>query len=182
MILYAPTFRDEEPDKFKLQLDLKKMKEHLGKEYIILLRMHIVINKRLDIDEKASDFAVNVSSFSDIQDLMLVADILITDYSSVMFDFVNTNKPMLFFTYDLKEYRDKYRGFYFDFEVEAPGPLLNNTDEIITSVQQLSSLQENYKEKYEQFKEKFIPLDDGQSTARIVNLLFENKGSVFLYD
>ncbi len=182
VILYAPTFRDEDPGKFILHLNLKRMKEDLGNEYIILLRTHVVINEKIVIDNEIADFAMDVSLYTDVQELMLISDILITDYSSVMFDFVNTNKPVLFFTYDLKEYRDKYRGFYFDFEVEAPGPLLKNTEEIIASVQQLSLIQEIYKEQYEHFKKKFTPLDDGNSANRLVDLLFVGKGSVFSYD
>ena len=68
------------------------------------------------------DFALNVTGYRDISELFLISDVLITDYSSVMFDFAATGRPMLFFTYDLEHYRDQLRGFYFDFEAEAPGP------------------------------------------------------------
>src|SRR5699024_280699 len=129
VILYAPTFRDDQASNknkflFDVQMDLEKMKEQLGDDYIVLLRMHIVISNKLKIDETLRDFVKNVSGYPDIQELLLLADILITDYSSVMFDFANTGKPMLFYTYDLENYRDNVRGFYMDFETEAPGPLV----------------------------------------------------------
>ena len=74
-------------------------------------------------------FALNVTAYPDITELYLVSDILVTDYSSAMFDYAVTGRPILFFTYDLAEYRDSLRGFYFDFEAEAPGPLLADSAE-----------------------------------------------------
>ena len=75
-----------------------------------------------------------MTGYPDIAELFLVTDVLITDYSSVMFDFAVTGRPMLFFTYDLEQYRDQLRGFYFDFEAEAPGPLLATSDEVLAAV------------------------------------------------
>src|SRR5699024_3281888 len=134
--LYAPTFRDNKTSKknkflFDLKLDLYQMQEHLGDEYVLLLRTHVVISNKLKIDESLRDFVFNVTKYPDMQELLLISDILITDYSSSMFDFANTKKPLLFFTYDLEEYKENIRGFYMDFENEAPGPLLFNTDEVI---------------------------------------------------
>src|SRR5699024_8264126 len=127
VILYAPTFRDNQTSTrnkflFDLPMDLYHLKESLSEDYIILLRMHVVISNKIKVDEELQDFVINVSNYSDIQELLLIADILITDYSSVMFDFANTRRPMIFYTYDLETYRDDVRGFYMDFEQEAPGP------------------------------------------------------------
>src|SRR5699024_12553815 len=99
-------------------MELEKRKGQLGDEYIVLLRMHVVISNKLEIDDSLTDFVKNVSNYPDIQELLLLTDILITDYSSVMFDFANTKRPMLFYTYDLESYRDNLRGFYMDFEEE----------------------------------------------------------------
>src|SRR5690606_32154533 len=99
--------------------------------------------------------------------------ILITDYSSVMFDFANTEKPMLFYTYDLETYRDKLRGFYMDFENEAPGPLVFDTDEIIQCIENIEEIKINYKDKYKQFKQKYCPLDDGYASQRVVEAIFK---------
>ena len=127
VLLYAPTFRDNQAVgrnkfEFQLQMDIDRLKEALGDEYILLLKMHVVISKKIQIEEEHQDFVIDVSHYPDIQDLLLITDVLITDYSSVMFDFANTRKPMLFFTYDLDEYKNNIRGFYMDFEEEAQGP------------------------------------------------------------
>lgn len=178
IILYAPTFRDNQTAKnnkflFDVNLDLHKMKEQLGNDYIVLLRMHVVISNKLQIDESLADFVKNVSDFPDIQELLLLTDILITDYSSVMFDFANTKKPILFYTYDLDEYRDNIRGFYMDFENEAPGPLLFNTADIIESVLNIGDVIKNYQTKYEAFHEKFCSLEDGEASKRAVDRVFK---------
>src|SRR5699024_3141759 len=136
VILYAPTFRDNQTSKknkfmFQVQMDLEKMQQELSDEYIILLRMHLVINNKLSIPKWQKGFVKNVSNYPDMQELLLISDILITDYSSVMFDYANTKRPILYFTYDLETYRDMVRGFYIDFEKEAPGPFVRTTDEII---------------------------------------------------
>lgn len=178
IILYAPTFRDNQAATknkflFDIKMDLNKMKDCLGEDYVILLRMHVVVQNKLNLDDSLSDFVYNVSNYPDIQELLLISDILITDYSSVMFDFANTKKPMLFFTYDFEEYRDNIRGFYMDFEEEAPGPLLKDTDELIESITNLSIVQENYKEKYKLFYKKYCYLDDGRASQRVVESIFK---------
>ncbi|OZU88371.1 hypothetical protein CIL03_12025 [Virgibacillus indicus] len=180
VILYAPTFRDDQTSKknkflFDVNMDLHKMKEQLGDEYVILLRMHVVINNKLKIDESLKDFVINCSSYPDIQELLLLADILITDYSSVMFDFANTNKPILFYTYDLENYRDNIRGFYMDFENEAPGPLMYNTDDIIEKVTQIKQVKNDYYEKYRIFREKYCSLEDGMASKRVVDNIFSKQ-------
>src|SRR5699024_1266551 len=154
VILYAPTFRDDETKGenqfvFDLQFDMERMKEALSEDYIILLRMHVVIKNQIQIPEEFQEFIFNVTSYPDIQDLLLVSDILITDYSSVMFDYANLRRPMLFYTYDLEKYRDDVRGFYIDLEEEAPGPLLRDTDELITSIKQIDEVCENYNIRYD---------------------------------
>lgn len=178
IILYAPTFRDNQTLRknkfyFDINMDLNLMKESLGKDYVLLLRMHVVISNQIEIDETLQDFVYNVSDYPDIQELLLIADILITDYSSVMFDFANTGKPMLFYTYDLENYRDQIRGFYMDLEEEAPGPLVNNTNEIINSIKNIDRIKEDYQNKYNAFKQKYCPLDDGFASQRVVDFLFK---------
>ncbi|WLV24152.1 CDP-glycerol glycerophosphotransferase family protein [Aciduricibacillus chroicocephali] len=178
VILYAPTFRDDQTGKknrfsFELAMDLEKMQEELGDEYVLLLRMHVVVSSKVIIEEEQREFVKNVSSYPDIQELMLAADLMITDYSSVMFDFANTDKPLLFFTYDLENYRDHLRGFYIDFEEEAPGPLLNDTDELIAAIEHIDETKQQYASKYEQFQKKFCQLEDGAAASRVVDRIFE---------
>lgn len=87
------------------------MKENFEEEYILILRPHIIISNALHLDASLDEFVINASAYDDISDLYLITDICITDYSSVMFDFANTKKPMLFFTYDLDYYKNQLRGF-----------------------------------------------------------------------
>src|SRR5699024_8939981 len=110
VILYAPTWRDDDYVKkdhynFQLQLDLRSMQRQLGSEYIVILRTHYFISEQLDTS-KFEGFAYNLSNHDDIAELYLVSDILITDYSSVFFDYANLQRPILFYTYDLEKYRD----------------------------------------------------------------------------
>jgi CDP-glycerol glycerophosphotransferase len=177
VILYAPTWRDDEyyesgKYKFKLKLDLMKMKELLGSEYVILLRMHYFIADKI-ATEGLEGFAYNLSSYDDIAELYLISDVLITDYSSVLFDYAHLRRPMLFFTYDLEKYRDTLRGFYINMEEDLPGPLLKTTDEIIYSIQNLSQIESNYKEKYDEFYQRFCSWDQGNASELVVKRVFK---------
>lgn len=178
VILYAPTFRDNQKTKgnrfsFDINMDLERLKEKLGDEYIILLRMHIVVGSKVKITEELADFVMNVSTYDEIQELYLISDILITDYSSVMFDFANTQKPILFYTYDLESYRDDIRGFYMDFEKEAPGPLMKTTDDILENILHINKVQQNYRRKYNEFYNKYCGLEDGKASKRVVDKVFD---------
>ena len=169
IMLYAPTWRDNEfygrgRYKFDIQLDLDKMKETLGDEYIILLRMHYLIAENINV-EKYEGFVIDFSSYEDIRDLYLVSDILLTDYSSVFFDYAILNRPMYFFTYDLESYRDTLRGFYFDFEKDAPGPLLFNTSEVIDAI---TSEEDEYYMKRQSFRNTYTSLEDGLASDRVI--------------
>ncbi|MBM7600167.1 CDP-glycerol glycerophosphotransferase [Virgibacillus halotolerans] len=176
-ILYAPTWRDDEfysrgNYKFTLNLELDKMQKNLGDEYIILLRTHYHIANQLDVSEYEG-FVYDYSRYDDIAELYLASDILITDYSSVFFDYAHLKRPILFYTYDLEKYRDQLRGFYFDMEKEVPGPLLMTTDEVADAVANIDGIQNNYKETYEKFYNKFCQWDDGHAAEKTVKAVFK---------
>lgn len=176
VILYAPTWRDDEyygPGmyKFSLKLDLCRMREELGNEYVVILRTHYFIADALDLSG-FEGFAYNVSKYDDVARLYLVSDVLITDYSSVFFDYANLRRPMLFFTYDLEKYRGILRGFYIDVEQELPGPMLFCTEEIIDAIHNLRAIQENYEERYKKFCDKYCAWEDGQAARRVVDAVF----------
>ena len=105
----------------------------------------------------------------DIAELYLTADILITDYSSVMFDYSILRRPMFFYTYDLDYYRGILRGFYFDFEEEAPGPIVQTTEALIQAI--ASYQEEEWKEKAEAFRENYNTADNGTASEQIVELV-----------
>ena len=102
----------------------------------------------------------------------VAADVLVTDYSSAMFDFAVTGRPILFFTYDLDDYRDRSRGFYFDFTPVAPGPLLSTTQEVLDALRDLAAVSERCAEPYAAFRERFCHLEDGRASDRVLDRLF----------
>ena len=176
VILYAPTWRDDEfvtkgQYRFNLKLDLKQMQSRLGDDYIVLLRMHYLIAEHLDLTA-FDGFAYDVSAYGDIAELYLISDLLITDYSSVFFDYAHLNRPMVFFTYDLEKYASVLRGFYFDFEAVVPGPLLKESDQVIDYIEDIAIQSKQYEEKYTAFQERFCSLDDGKASQRVVDGLF----------
>lgn len=176
VILYAPTWRDDEfydkgQYRFTLQLDLKKMQDILGDEYVIVLRTHYFIVNVLDLSAYEG-FVYNASNYDDIAHLYLIADVMVTDYSSVFFDYANLKRPILFFMYDIEKYRDALRGFYIDIEEELPGPILMTSDEVISSIQELPQLTERYEKKYQLFYDKYCGWENGTSTKQVVDALF----------
>lgn len=175
-ILYAPTWRDDEyyghgAYKFALKLDLHMLKKELGKDYVVLLRTHYFIADSLDVTG-LEDFAYNVSKYDDISELYLISDLLITDYSSVFFDYANLKRPILFYTYDLDKYRDMLRGFYMDIHTEVPGPLLFTSEEVVDAIKNIEDINEEYKEKYSEFYERFCSLEDGHASENIAKRVF----------
>ncbi|MFC0559243.1 bifunctional glycosyltransferase/CDP-glycerol:glycerophosphate glycerophosphotransferase [Halalkalibacter alkalisediminis] len=179
VILYAPTWRDDEfykkgQYKFDLKLDLEDMKNRLGEEYVLVLRMHYLIADSINT-EGAEGFVYNLSSYDDIAELYLASDLLITDYSSVFFDYANLRRPILFFTYDIDKYRDTLRGFYFNFEEVAPGPILMESSEVIDTIENINQVEGEYEEKFEAFYERFCSLDNGTASRQIIKRVFNGE-------
>jgi CDP-glycerol glycerophosphotransferase len=179
VVLYAPTWRDDEfygPGQYKmfLQLDLDRAARELGDDHVLLVRRHP--NVVDEIPQSGGGFVWDVSTYPDIADLLAVTDILITDYSSVMFDFANTRRPMVFFTYDLEHYRDRLRGFYFDFETEAPGPLLETSDQVIAAIRDIDAVAARHTAAYERFVSRACDLDDGHATERLISEMLAAAG------
>ncbi|MFB9555207.1 CDP-glycerol glycerophosphotransferase family protein [Streptomyces roseoviridis] len=176
VVLYAPTWRDDQfyqagNYKFDLRLDITKAAQRLGDDHVLLVRKHSNI---VDAVPGAGDgFVFDVSSYPDIAELFLITDVLVTDYSSLMFDFANTGRPMLFFTYDLEYYRDQLRGFYFDFEKRAPGPLLQTSDELIEALGDIDRISAGYTDAYREFRDVFCDLDDGRASERVIRRMLE---------
>ncbi|SES79581.1 CDP-glycerol glycerophosphotransferase family protein [[Clostridium] polysaccharolyticum] len=173
VILYAPTWRDNEfygdnRYKFNQALDYHKLMEQLSEDYVLLVKCHYLVQDTIDWSE-FEGFVYSFDSKTDIADLYLVSDYLITDYSSVMFDYSILKRPMFFFAYDLEAYKDELRGFYFDYLEEIPGPVSQNTEELAEQI--LSYNKEQWTEKYEAFSKKFNTFDDGNAAANIAKLI-----------
>ncbi|WP_079032548.1 CDP-glycerol glycerophosphotransferase family protein [Streptomyces specialis] len=176
VVLYAPTWRDDQrhtASKFKLdlQVDLTAAREALSEDHVFLFRKH---PKILDaVPGAGQGFVYDVSAYPDIAELYLIADVLITDYSSVLFDYAHSGRPMLFFTYDLEHYRDTLRGFYFDFTEKAPGPLIKTSAELIDAIRDIDRVRTEYAGKYAAFVRDFCEPSDGLATARVVDRMLE---------
>lgn len=176
VILYAPTWRDDQfyakgKYKFDLELDLNLLREKLGNDYCLVMRMHYLVAENLDLSPYEG-FAFDFSAHEDIRELYLIADLLITDYSSVFFDYANLRRPMIFFVYDIDSYRDKLRGFYFDFENTAPGPLVKTTAEVIEAIHDIEKTDFKVPPRFEDFYNKFCYLETGQSSEKVVRQVF----------
>ncbi len=173
VVLYVPTWRDDAFQqagryRFDLRLDLDAVSEALGEDHVILLRAHFNVRDPLAERDLGAGL-MDVTGYPDIADLYLISDVLVTDYSSAMFDFAVTGRPILFFTYDLERYRDQLRGFYFDFEAEAPGPLLRATADVIDALGDIGTVAAAHRAAYDAFTSKFCALDDGSAAARVVD-------------
>ncbi|MEU5581828.1 bifunctional glycosyltransferase family 2 protein/CDP-glycerol:glycerophosphate glycerophosphotransferase [Streptomyces huasconensis] len=176
VVLYAPTWRDDQfysPGRYKLDLriDLERARATLGHDHVLLVRKHP--NVVDDVPGAGDGFVFDVSKYPDIADLFVISDMLITDYSSLMFDFAITGRPMFFFTYDMEKYREKLRGFYFDFEAAAPGPIVSTSDELLHAVRNVDGTARQYWPRYRRFRSLFCDLDDGSAADRVIDRMVE---------
>ena len=170
IVLYAPTFRDEEKyNNVFNYLDLEKFNESLGDEYILALRLHPKIKKFYSGEISSKGKYIDCSDYSSEQELLLISDILITDYSSIMIEFALLNKPIIFFTYDFESYLTEERGFYFDFKSTVPGPVVYDSNQLIDVIKS-NSFDEN---KISEFVKTQFNEIDGQSSKRVVDYLMK---------
>ncbi len=173
--LYAPTFRDNERRGWRAPLfdglDLGRLLDLLGRDWVLLLRGHI-FNANDDHADRTAGRLIDVTRHGDINDLYLASDVLITDYSSVMFDYAVTGKPMVFFTPDLDAYVAG-RGTYFDLREEAPGPLYTKVGDLAAGLADLHGLANLHRDRYDAFRTKFAPWDDGKAAARVIDAFFD---------
>ena len=172
LVLYAPTFREtyaKGRQDFTLQVDLDQMHEKLP-GHVLLVRTHYL--QRLALPAAAHEVARDVSHLPDITPLMVAADVLVTDYSSVMFDFANTGRPMVFFAYDYDDYVHSERGVYFDLAEKAPGPLVHTGDELIQALASVQSWQPDYAQRYAEFVAEFGEYDVGTAAQQVVDQVF----------
>lgn len=176
IILYAPTYRDYDVDenknrRFNLLLDFEKLYEHLSDDYIIIVRMHYLISKSLELSDEMKEFIVDLSDYDDISDLYLISDILISDYSSAFFDFAHSKKPILFFVPDYEEY-SSFRGLYQEVKNSLPGPEIETNEELIECLKNISGVEEKYKDEYEEFYNKFCNLGHGTASEDVIDIVF----------
>lgn len=172
VILYAPTFRGHvatasSPDR----IDFERFYRELGNEYVIVCKHHPFVKNPPIIPEELQHFARDLTKYLSIEDLLCCADICISDYSSLVFEYSLFEKPMIFYAYDYDNYCD-WRGFYYDYSEFTPGPVVQTEDELLNSIKNIDTQFD--KQKVIDFKEKFMGSCDGHATERIIALMKEN--------
>lgn len=172
-LLIAPTYRGNfnkpSDDIEKLYQDIKKLEENL--EYNVFLKVHPFVYSSIKNDERFKNYLI--PDFTDTNELLSHIDLLVTDYSSIFFDYMVTNKPILFYTEDYELYKNE-RGLYFDVDA-LPGPTTTDIDELIENIKSKSYLEKEIKNRYIKFKKQLLPFDDGNVSQRLVEKVFESK-------
>lgn len=172
VILYTPTWRDTDYQSgdgfnYKHSVNLKKVMDRLPGHCVMLFRAHHQIGLSGVIENTPN--IIDVTDVDDINELYIISDLMITDYSSTMFDFSVLKRPMIFHMYDREEYENKIRGFYFDIS-ELPGPITRNEDELADAIlSQLRDFDYDSNDKYKAFTEKFNKWEDGQAASRVIS-------------
>lgn len=172
VILYAPTWRDNQHTSgvgytYDLGVDFDELKERVSDQYVILFRPHYFIANKFDF-KKYKDFVYDVSDYDEISELYVISDILITDYSSVFFDYSILKRKMIFYMYDLDEYQSNIRDFYISLE-ELPGDIVKTQEDMIASIFN----EDIYSIKYQEFNKKYNLLEDGNASKRVVEEVFK---------
>lgn len=180
VVLFAPTYRgtpfaDETNYDFE-RLKLDEIYEELKDDYVFVFKWHPAIYNNIQRGfstlpdfSKYNEFYLDLSHYRDINDLLLVTDVLITDYSSVIFDYALVNKPIVYFAYDLEEYENG-RGLYYEFKEYVYGDVVKTCDELIQSIKK-ENMSVDLREK---FISKFMNACDGKSTEKTYRWIFEN--------
>ncbi|WP_407886927.1 CDP-glycerol glycerophosphotransferase family protein [Levilactobacillus sp. N40-8-2] len=178
VVLYAPTYRDNqfaEKGKytFELPFSLDEFRDQYGTDAVLVLRMHYLISNALDISGYEG-VVFDFSNHPNISDLYLISDMLITDYSSVFFDFAYLKRPILFYPYDYHMYKDELRGFYLDYEKDLPGEIAHNESQLLTMIgDKLKTPDMSDDQKFMDFYQRFCSIDDGLSSLKIVNYVVQ---------
>jgi CDP-glycerol glycerophosphotransferase (TagB/SpsB family) len=170
VILYAPTFRDHELNNFRLHLDLDRLERELGQDHVLILRLHPAIRGRLQDLSAYRGFVFDYSDYPNVNELLLLADYLITDYSSIPYEYALLGRPMIFYPYDLSTYQEE-RGLWADYESMVPGPVVFSTAEIVRVIREgafdLARVQ--------QFAATWNQYSQGQSSRNLVQYLLNGE-------
>lgn len=172
IILYAPTFRGKShyQEEFALPMDLELMRDKLGDEYVLIIHLHPYMKLHLSGINEYSDFVLHLKKGYTIQELLVLADLLITDYSSVIFDYSLLKRPIAFIANDLEEYL-KERDFYYPYLDFIPGPFFTETLPLVNWINE----KEYHINRIEEFQREFFDFTDGKASERIVNHLLVSK-------
>lgn len=174
VLLYAPTFRRHggRHGRFELPFDVERFAEEFGDRYVLLVRSHYL--NHVVLPPSVRGRVIDVSAHHDVTPLYELADAMITDYSSVMFDYALLDRPMLFFTYDYEEYVHEGRGTYFDLRERAPGPVVDTEDELFGALKALDEQALDHAGARQRFVADFGEYDRGDAAKSVVDQFFSH--------
>jgi CDP-glycerol glycerophosphotransferase len=170
VLLYAPTFRDGNSSGGSIRVDLAELVEKTAHEWIIVVRPHYY--DRFTVPRELGHAVRDGRAFPDINDLLLASDALLTDYSSVMFDYANLRRPILLFTDDYDEYSTRARGTYYNLPDIAPGPMLTTTGELVEAMRDLDQVRMKWADAYAAFNARFNARENGRASETVVDMFF----------
>lgn len=174
LVLYAPTWRDYQRSATGDWQLVSYLEPNMAVPEGIRFMFRGHTNTNNSKSATVAGRAIDVTNYPDITELYIAADVLVTDFSSVMFDFSVTGKPILFLAPDLERYRAE-RGFYFDFETEAPGPILNTAEEVLETLGKLQETAKQFQKAYKHWQTKFNSLEDGAASRRVVDAVWKGR-------
>ncbi|RBP65420.1 CDP-glycerol glycerophosphotransferase [Brevibacterium sanguinis] len=166
-VLYAPTFRT--PGTASIELELDELVEALGEDVQILLRPHYL--NRIRVPHYLRANVVDVSGLDDTSQVLLASDVLVSDYSSIIFDYLTLDRPVILYAYDLDDYMSAARGTYFDLREERPGPIVADQDELVRAIRKVLNSDEDA-ERRSRFREKFAGIEPGDSAQKTVDTVW----------
>lgn len=178
-ILYAPTFRGNPSERkvFNLPIDWKKIKK-MPRNYKLIIKLHPVVEKIYpEIPDWVKDRVLVLNTKENVNDWMLFCDSLVTDYSSLIFEYSLLNKPIIYFPFDIENYFDE-RGFYYPYQDYVYGDVVYNTDQLVKAIDLCQQRMYVYKLEKEKFIKKYMSSCDGNSSKRIINYLIRGKGVI----
>lgn len=181
IVLYAPTWRGgvNQVNNIKDEIDniVKKLHSKMPDDYQLLLKVHTLTYKFIKDDESLREICI--PDWVDSNELMSIVDILVTDYSSIFFDYMVTGKPIIFLTYDKEAYEEE-RGLYVNLE-DMPGPLCYTVDDVIDSIVNIDTVRNDYDFKYKEMLKEYCYHDDGNATTRAIDIIFKEKHTNYVY-
>ena len=172
VILYAPTWRDNQHtlgvgNTLDVENHFSKFMQTISDDYVIIMRLHYLVASKINLSGYEGK-VFNYSQLDDVNLLYVISDILITDYSSVFFDYANLHRPILFYMYDLDDYQNNVRDFYIDLK-ELPGPIIKTEEALLDAVYNIDTITNQYSTSYQIFCDTYNYLDDGKAAERVVN-------------
>ena len=171
IILYAPTFRGRVAKAHTPEeLDVAEFYKRYSKEYVLIIKRHPFTKRMYPIPEKAAEFAFDVTDELAIEDLLIAADVCITDYSSIVFEYSLFLRPMLFLAHDIDEYYD-WRGFYYDYRDFVPGPICRNNADLMNELDKVTKEFDSAVVK--RFRDRYMSACDGHATDRIMEYILQ---------